>query len=101
MCFAQVKNTAVVLSESVVCLSENSEVEISLVVCSVNLATMERAFRELGHHRDQSNEVLQVVEVEAILSKVFNNAREDGGGYNYSLVYNIQNNHSLPCTPCV
>ena len=46
------------------------------------------AFRELGHHRDQSNEVLQVVEIEALLTKVFNTAREDGpGGYNYSLVY--------------
>ena len=60
----------------------------ALAVCSVNLATVERALRELGHHRDQSNEVLQVVELEALLSKIFNNAREDSpGGYNFSLVY--------------
>ena len=57
-------------------------------VCHVNLQTLERAFRELGYsHRDQNNEVLQVVEVESVLSKVFHNAREDSsGGYNYSLV---------------
>ena len=63
-------------------------------MCKVNLETLKRALRELGHHRDQSNEVLQVVEVEALLSKVFNNAREDArehgqGGYNYSLVQTV------------
>ena len=71
--------------------AQNNHVQhpICLPVCNVNLGTLERAFRELGYHRDQSNEVLQVVEVEALLTKVFNNAREDGpGGYNYSLVYN-------------
>ena len=54
----------------------------------MNLATLTRAFRELGHHhQDQNNEVLQVVEVEAILSKIYHNACEEGlGGYNYSLV---------------
>ena len=65
-------------------------------MCNVNLGTLERAFRELGHHRDQSNEVLQVVEVEALLTKVFNNAREDGpGGYNYSLVTAVSNHKSV------
>ena len=64
---------------------------VCLTVCKVNLGTVERAFRELGHHRDQSNEVLQVVEVESILVKVFNNAREDApGGYNYSLVTTLR-----------
>ena len=56
-------------------------------MCNVNLQTLEKAFRELGHHQEQNNEVLQVVEVEAVLSKVFHNAHEEGfGGYNYSLV---------------
>jgi hypothetical protein len=54
----------------------------------VNLPTLERALRELGHHRSEGNrELLQVVEVEAVLSKVFHNACDDGlGGYNYSLL---------------
>lgn len=56
-------------------------------VCNVNLPTLDKAFRELGHNREHNNEVLQVVEVEALLSKVYHNAREEGfGGYNYSLV---------------
>ena len=56
-------------------------------VCNVNLPTLERAFRELGYNRDQNNEVLQVVEVESVLSKVFHNVQDDSsGGYNYSLV---------------
>lgn len=56
-------------------------------MCNVNLPTLEKAFRELGHRREQNNEVLQVVEVESLLTKVYHNAREEGfGGYNYSLV---------------
>ena len=54
---------------------------------TVSLHVLDTAFRELGLGREQTNEVLQVVEVESILSKVFQLAhKNDLGGFNKSLV---------------
>ena len=53
----------------------------------VNLHALETAFRELGLGREQTNEVLQIIEVEAVLSKIFRLTNKDSfSGYNKSLV---------------
>lgn len=60
---------------------------LPLPVNTVSLHTLDNAFRELGLGREQTNEVLQVVEVESILSKVFQPAHKDDlSGFNKSLV---------------
>lgn len=58
-----------------------------LPVNTVSLQALGTAFREFGLGREQNKEVLQVVEVESILRKVFQLAEKDDlGGFNKSLV---------------